>query len=106
MYPRHGFWYKVGFGRRFFLEKGSVFSQKPLSREFREFRSKILESLENPRTVENKGEPDHCVEILENFRDSRDSSSEKTPFEMTPFSGADKGTSFGFANPNMAVIGI
>ena len=54
--------------------------------------SEILESrdfVENPQTVENKGETDHFLEILENveiFRDSRDSSSEKTPFVMTPFS--------------------
>ena len=37
---------------------------------------------------EKKGESDHLLEILENldrdFRDSRDSSSEKTPSVMTP----------------------
>ena len=52
----------------------------------------ILEILENPQTVENKGESDHFLEILENleiFGDSRDSSSEKTSFVMTPFSGPD-----------------
>ena len=49
----------------------------------------ILEILENPQTVENKGECDHFLEILEISRDSRDSSSEKTPFVMTPFSGPD-----------------
>ena len=50
----------------------------------------ILEILGNPQTGENRGESDHFLEILENsrdFRDSRDSSSEKTPFVMTPFSG-------------------
>ena len=38
--------------------------------------------------MENKGESDHSLEILENleiFRDSSDSSSEKTPFVMTAF---------------------
>ena len=45
----------------------------------------ILEILENPQTVENKGEPDHFLEILEILdSDSRDSSSEKTRFVMTP----------------------
>ena len=53
----------------------------------------ILEILENPQTVENKERiRHHFLEILENldFRDSRDSSSEKTPFVMTPFSGPEK----------------
>ena len=48
----------------------------------------ILEILENPQTVENKGEPDHFLDLenfFRDFRDSRDSSSEKTPFVMTPF---------------------
>ena len=47
----------------------------------------ILENLEMPensKTVENKGESDH---FLRDFGDSRDSSIEKTPFAMTPFSG-------------------
>ena len=38
--------------------------------------------------MENKGESDHFLEILENFgdfRDSRDSSSEETPFPKDPF---------------------
>ena len=42
------------------------------------------ENSENPQIVENKGESDHFLEFRE-FRDSRDSSSEKTPFAMTPF---------------------
>ena len=69
------------------LEKGS-FQKSQFSRDSREFRSKILE---NPQTLENKGESDHFLEILDfrHFRDSRDSSSEKTPFVMTPFSGLD-----------------
>ena len=48
----------------------------------------ILETLENPRTVESKGESDHFLEILENldrdFRDSRGSCCEKTPFRNDP----------------------
>ena len=47
--------------------------------------------------MEKKGESDHFLEILEileilenlEILDSRDSSSEKTPFVMTPFSGPD-----------------
>ena len=53
-----------------------------------------LEILENAKTVENKGESDHLLEILEEFRhlrDSRDSSSEKTPFVTTPFSSPENG---------------
>ena len=43
-----------------------------------------LEILENPQTVENKGESDHCLEILENLEILEiHSSSEKTPFAMT-----------------------
>ena len=53
----------------------------------------ILEFLENPQTVENKGESDHFLEILENLEILeilRDSATEKTPFVMTPFSGPEK----------------
>ena len=42
--------------------------------------------------MENQGESDHFLEIpreCRDFRDCRDSSSEKTPFVMTPFSGPD-----------------
>ena len=52
----------------------------------------ILEILENRQTVENKGESDHFLEILENLEILEVleiSSSEKTPFVMTPFSGPD-----------------
>ena len=43
--------------------------------------------IENPQIVQNKGEADHSLEILENLEilDSIDSSGEKTPFVMTPF---------------------
>ena len=75
----------VGFEKRGLLEKGS-FQKSPFSRDSREFRDS--RDLENPQTVENKGESDNFLEILErDFRDSRDSSREKTPFIMTPFSG-------------------
>ena len=39
--------------------------------------------------MENKGESDHFLEILENLEILGDSSSEKTPVVMTPFSGLD-----------------
>ena len=50
-----------------------------------------LEILESHQSVENRGEWDHFLEILENldFGDSGDSSSEKTPFVVTPFSGPE-----------------
>ena len=53
-----------------------------------------LEFPENPQTLENKGDSDHFLEILENLEnlesDSRDCSSEKTPFVMTPFSAPEE----------------
>ena len=51
----------------------------------------ILEILENAQTVEKKEESDHFLEILENLEilEILDSSSEKTPFVMTPFYGPD-----------------
>ena len=54
----------------------------------------LLQTLEKSQTVESKEESDHFLEILENlenfiFRSSRECSSEKTPFVMTPFSGPD-----------------
>ena len=42
--------------------------------------------------MESRGESDHFLEILENLEetgDSRDSSSEKTPFVMTTFAGPE-----------------
>ena len=89
----------IGFGKRALLEKGS-FQKSPFSRDLENLE--ILEILENPQTVENKEESDHFLEIpenLETFRDSRDSSNEKTPFVMAPFSGPDfsTGGSLGFS---------
>ena len=39
--------------------------------------------------MENKGESDRCLEILENLEILEISSSEMTPFVMTPFSAPD-----------------
>ena len=61
------------------LEKG-VFWKWGLFRKVHFLESletlEILEILENPQTLENKGESDRLLQILENFRDSKDSSSE------------------------------
>ena len=64
-------------------KKGSfgkgVLSEEPSFLEILE----NLEILQNPQTLENKGESDHFLEILdnsENLEIARDSSSEKTPF--------------------------
>ena len=48
----------IGFGRRGLLQKGSLQKSR---------FSEIQEILENPQTVENKGESDHFLEILENL---------------------------------------
>ena len=80
---------KVAFDTVRLLEKGS-FQKSPFSLEILE-NLEILEILENPQTLENKGESDHFLEILEDSRefrggrDSRRSSSEKTPFRNDPF---------------------
>ena len=62
--PISGDGVRVGFGKRGLLEKGS-FQRSPFSRDSRE--------------------------NLEILKDSRDSSGEKTPFVMTPFSGPERG---------------
>ena len=46
--------------------------------------------LESPKTLENKGDSDHFREEFRDFGESRDSSSEKTSFVMTPFSSRDR----------------
>ena len=69
------------------LGKG-VFSKISCLTDSREFGPKILGILEISQSVEDKGESDHVLEILESLgdmRDSRDSSSEKMPFVMTLF---------------------
>ena len=69
-----------GFGKkRGLLEKGSF--RKGHFLEILE-TSESPEFPENPQTVEKKG-------VSRDFRDSRDFSSEKTPFVMTPFSGSE-----------------
>ena len=77
---------RVGFGKRGLLEKGS-FQKSPFLEILENLE--ILEILENPHTLENKGKSGENLEIPENLEILeilRDSSSEKTPFVMTPFS--------------------
>ena len=67
-----------------------VFSESPFSRDSREFGDS--RDSREPPDCGNKGDSDHFLEILENLeisRDSRDFSSEKTPFAMTPSSGPE-----------------
>ena len=90
---------RIRFGKVFFLEKGSF--QKSLDRDSRELE--ILEIWENPQTVENKGEFDRFLEILENSEilEILEIPPVKRPFVMTPFSVPDgklkKGFSEGFS---------
>ena len=76
----------VGSGKRGLLEKGS-FQKSPFSRDSREFR----DSREPP----DCGKPRRIRPFSRDSREfresrvSRDSSSEKTPFVMTPFSGPE-----------------
>ena len=58
---------KVGYGKGVW-ERGS-FQKSPVSRDSREFRDSrhLSEILENSQTLENKGESDHFLEILENL---------------------------------------
>ena len=81
----------VGFGRRGLLEKGSF--RKVHSLEILE----TLEILENPQTVENIRTFSRDSREFRDVRDSRNSSSQKTPFVMTPFSGPENGLSVPFA---------
>ena len=55
------------FGKRGLLERGLFFSEK--KKHLLEILENlvILTTLENPQTVENKGESDHFLEILENL---------------------------------------
>ena len=57
--------FSLGFGKRGLLEKGS-FQKSPNFLEILE-NLEILEFLENPQTVEKKGDADHFLEILENL---------------------------------------
>ena len=70
------------FGKRGLLEKGS-FQKSPFSRDSRDFR--YLEILENPQTVENKGESEHFLEILENLEIFEILEKKKDAFRNDPF---------------------
>ena len=76
----------IGFGKRCLLEKGS-FQKSPFSRDSRDFR----DFRESPDCGKQSriGPFSRDSREFRDFRDSRDSSSEKTPFVMTPFSGPD-----------------
>ena len=88
--PSFPFGAKIGFGKRGLLEKGS-FQKSPFSRDSREFRDS-----RDFREAPNSGKERRIRPLsrdsreFRDFRDSRDSSSEKTPFVMTPFSGPEK----------------
>ena len=77
---------QVGFGKRGLLEKGS-FQKSPFSRDSREFRDS-RDFREPPDCGKQRTSRPSSRDSRE-FRDSRDSSSEKTPFVMTPFSGPE-----------------
>ena len=72
----------IGFGKRVFWKRG-LFRKVHLL-EIPD-TLEVLEILDNPQTVGNKGESDHFLEILENFvlRFTR------PLFVMTPFSGPE-----------------
>ena len=82
-------WPFLGFGKGGLLEKGS-FQKSPFSRDSREFRDS-RDSREPPDCGKQRRIRPFSRDSREfrDFRDSRDSSSEKTPFVMTPFSGPD-----------------
>ena len=81
---------KVGLGKRGLLEKGS-FQRSPFSRDSREFRdSRDFRELPDCGKQRRIRPFSRDSREFRDFRDSRDSSSEKTPFVMTPFSGPEK----------------
>ena len=72
--------------KRGLLEKGS-FQKSPFSRDSRDFRdSRVFRESPDLRRIRPSSRDSR---ELRGFRDSRDSSSEKTPFGMTPFSGPE-----------------
>ena len=78
-----------GFGKRGLLEKGS-FQKSPFSRDSREFRdSRDFREFSDCGKQRRLRPFSRDSRESRDFRDSRDSSSEKTPFVMTPFSGPD-----------------
>ena len=79
----------IGFGKRGLLEKGS-FQKRPFSRDSREFRdSRVSRQLPDCGKQGRIRPFSRDSRESRDFRDSRDSSSEKTPFVMTPFSGPE-----------------
>ena len=79
----------LGFGKRGLLKKGSL-QKGPFSRDSREFRDS-RDSREPPDCGKQR-RIRACSGDSREFRDSRfsrDSSGEKTPFVMSPFSGPD-----------------
>ena len=78
---------KFGFGKRGLLEKGS-FQKSPFSRDSRDSR----DSREPPDYGKERRFRPFSRDSREfrDFGDSRDFSSKKTPFVMTPFSGPEK----------------
>ena len=90
--PKRTFWagsFSIGVGKRGLLEKGS-FQKSPFSRDFREFRdSRVSRELPDCGKERRIRPFSRDSREFRDLRDSRDSSSEKTPFVMTPFSGPD-----------------
>ena len=86
----------VGFGKRGLLEKG-LFRKV----DFLEILEN-LEIFENPQTCGKQRRIRPFSRDSREFRDSRDSSSEKTPFVMTPFSVPGNGMS---TKPRQEVLG-
>ena len=78
---------QLNVGKRGLLEKGS-FQKSPFSRDSREFRDSRV-SRDLPDCGKERRIRPFSRDSRE-FRDSRDSSSEKTPFVMTPFSGPEQ----------------
>ena len=79
----------LGFGKRGLLEKGS-FQKSPFSRDSREFRDSRVSREFSDCGKERRFRPfSRDSREFRDFRDSRESSSEKTPFVMTPFSGPE-----------------
>ena len=69
------------------LEKGMLFLAEGSFRKVRFYVSRA------PQSVENKGESENFLEILEYLEifETKDFSSQNTPFIMTPSSGPEKG---------------
>ena len=93
------------------VRKTTLFAKRGLFRKvhFQEILEnlEILEILENPQTVENgRRIRSFSRDFRESrdFRDSRASSSEKTPFVMTPFSGPEVNANRGRVNHKVHIV--